>query len=90
MLVNVTSSATMTPTPPAAACTASKIAIEGLTGLLAHELAAFNVQVKLVEPGYGPTTRFTSNGVRAPPPSLTSERAQSESLKLFTSVLLPL
>jgi NAD(P)-dependent dehydrogenase (short-subunit alcohol dehydrogenase family) len=33
-----------------------------LTGSLSHELAAFNVRVKLVEPGYGPTTRFTSNG----------------------------
>jgi len=32
----------------------------------ALELEAFNVRVKLVEPGYGPTTRFTSNsGPRA-------------------------
>src|SRR6476646_3761380 len=37
------------------------MAIEGFSGSLAHELAAFNVRVKLVEPGYGPTTRFTSN-----------------------------
>jgi NAD(P)-dependent dehydrogenase (short-subunit alcohol dehydrogenase family) len=48
--------------PLAAVYTASKMAIEGFTGSLAFELAAFNVQVKLVEPGYGPTTRFTSNG----------------------------
>lgn len=41
--------------------TASKTAIEGFTGSLAHELHAFNVRVKLVEPGYGPTTRFTQN-----------------------------
>jgi hypothetical protein len=28
---------------------------------LAHELAAFNVRVKLIEPGYAPTTRFAQN-----------------------------
>ena len=47
--------------PLAAAYTASKVAIEGLTGSLAHELAAFGVRVKLVEPGYAPTTRFSHN-----------------------------
>ena len=36
-------------------------AIEGFTASLALELEDFNVSVKLVEPGYGPTTRFTSN-----------------------------
>jgi NAD(P)-dependent dehydrogenase (short-subunit alcohol dehydrogenase family) len=61
VVVNVTSSVTLAPMPLAAAYTASKTAIEGFTGSLAHELAAFNVRVKLVEPGYGPTTRFTSN-----------------------------
>jgi NAD(P)-dependent dehydrogenase (short-subunit alcohol dehydrogenase family) len=62
VVVNVTSSVTLAPMPLAAAYTASKMAIEGFTGSLAHELAAFNVLVKLVEPGYGPSTRFTSNG----------------------------
>jgi NAD(P)-dependent dehydrogenase (short-subunit alcohol dehydrogenase family) len=47
--------------PLAAAYTASKMAIEGFTGSLAHELQAFNVRVKLVEPGYAPTTRFAQN-----------------------------
>jgi NAD(P)-dependent dehydrogenase (short-subunit alcohol dehydrogenase family) len=37
------------------------MAIEGFTASLAFELDAFNVRVKLVEPGYGPSTRFTSN-----------------------------
>jgi len=60
--VNVTSSVTLAPMPLAAAYTASKMAIEGFTGSLAKELEAFNVRVKLVEPGYAPTTRFTSNG----------------------------
>ena len=62
VVVNVTSSVTLAPMPLAAAYTVSKMAIEGFTGSLAHELAAFNVRVKLVEPGYAPTTRFAANG----------------------------
>jgi NAD(P)-dependent dehydrogenase (short-subunit alcohol dehydrogenase family) len=62
VVVNVTSSVTLAPMPLAAAYTASKTAIEGFTGSLAHEVEAFNVRVKLVEPGYCPNTRFTSNG----------------------------
>ena len=61
VIVNVTSSATLAPFPLAAPYTASKQAIEGFTGSLALELAAFNVRAKLVEPGYGPTTRFSAN-----------------------------
>jgi NAD(P)-dependent dehydrogenase (short-subunit alcohol dehydrogenase family) len=63
-VVNVTSSVTLTAMPLAAVYTASKMAIEGFTASLALELEFFNVRVKLVEPGYGPTTRFTSNGGR--------------------------
>lgn len=62
VIVNVTSSVTLAPMPLAAAYTASKIAIEGFTASLAFELAAFDIRVKLVEPGYCPTTRFTENG----------------------------
>ena len=61
VIVNVTSSATLAPMPLAAAYTASKQAIEGFSGSLAHELAAFGLRVKLVEPGYAPTTRFSQN-----------------------------
>ena len=61
VVVNVTSSVTLAPMPLAAAYTASKMAIEGFTGSLAHELEAFSVRVKLVEPGYAPTTRFSNN-----------------------------
>lgn len=61
VVVNVTSSATLAPMPLVAVYTASKMAIEGFTASLAHELEAFGVSAKLVEPGYGPTTRFTSN-----------------------------
>jgi len=62
VLVNVTSSATLAPMPMVAVYTASKVAVEAFTESLAFELAAFNLTVKLVEPGYAPTTRFTSNG----------------------------
>jgi NAD(P)-dependent dehydrogenase (short-subunit alcohol dehydrogenase family) len=62
VIVNVTSSATLQPMPLVAVYTASKMAVEGFTASLAFELEAFNVRVKLVEPGYGPSTRFTSNG----------------------------
>jgi len=61
VVVNVTSSVTLADMPLAAAYTASKTAIEGFTGSLAHELAAFGVRAKLVEPGYAPTTRFAHN-----------------------------
>jgi short-subunit dehydrogenase len=62
LVINVTSSATLAPMPMVAVYTASKMAIEGFTASLAFELASFNVGVKLVEPGYGPSTRFTENG----------------------------
>lgn len=61
VVINVTSSATLAPMPLVAVYTASKTAIEGFTGSLALELAAFDIRVKLVEPGYGPSTRFTDN-----------------------------
>jgi short-subunit dehydrogenase len=62
VIVNVTSSATLAPMPLVAVYTASKTAIEGFTASLTHELDAFGVRVKLVEPGYAPTTRFAQNG----------------------------
>lgn len=62
-IINVTSSATLASFPLAAAYTASKQAIEGFSGSLAHELGHFNIRVKLVEPGYAPTTRFTTNAI---------------------------
>ena len=62
VVVNVTSSATLAPMPLVAVYAASKTAIEGFTASLALELEDFNVSVKLVEPGYAPTTNFTSNG----------------------------
>jgi short-subunit dehydrogenase len=60
-IINVTSSATLAPFPLAAAYTGSKTAIQGFTGSLAHELTPLGISVKLVEPGYGPTTAFAAN-----------------------------
>ncbi len=62
VIVNVTSSATLAPMPLVAVYTASKTAIQGFTASLAHELEELGVRVRLVEPGYGPTTRFAQNG----------------------------
>lgn len=61
-IINVTSSVTLASMPLAAAYTGSKTAIEGFTGSLAHELGTFGIRIKLVEPGYCPTTRFAENG----------------------------
>jgi NAD(P)-dependent dehydrogenase (short-subunit alcohol dehydrogenase family) len=61
-IVNVTSSTVLAPFPLVAAYTASKTAVEGFTASLALELQPFNLRVKLVQPGYGPDTRFASNG----------------------------
>jgi len=60
-IVNVTSTATLASFPLAAAYTGSKTAIQGFTGSLAHELEPLGITVKLVEPGYGPTTAFAQN-----------------------------
>ena len=62
VIINVTSSATLAPFPLVAAYTASKTAVQGFTASLEHELREFNIRVKLVEPGYGPDTRFAENG----------------------------
>lgn len=62
VVVNVTSSVTLARMPLAAVYTASKTAIDGFTGSLAFELESFGVRVKLVQPGYGPTTKFGENG----------------------------
>jgi short-subunit dehydrogenase len=61
LIINVTSSVTLAPMPLVAVYTASKTAISGFTESLAHELAEFDIGVKLVELGYGPSTRFTEN-----------------------------
>ncbi|MCW5963627.1 MAG: SDR family oxidoreductase [Bryobacterales bacterium] len=80
-IVNVTSSVTLAPIPMLAVYTGSKSAIEGFTGSLALELSAFNIKVKLVEPGYAPGTSFTSN---------TATRLQELIPETYQSVAAPL
>ena len=63
VVVNVTSSSVLARMPLVAVYTATKTAIEGFTASLALELDGFGVRVKLVQPGYGPGTRFTENGM---------------------------
>ncbi|BCI51871.1 short-chain dehydrogenase/reductase [Mycolicibacterium litorale] len=62
VVVNVTSSVTLAAMPLTAVYTASKMAVEGFTASLALELEFFGGRAKLVEPGYGPSTRFAANG----------------------------
>jgi NAD(P)-dependent dehydrogenase (short-subunit alcohol dehydrogenase family) len=61
VVVNVTSSVTMTPFTLLAAYTASKAAVEAFTECLAREVDGFDVRVSLVQPGMGPDTRFGEN-----------------------------
>lgn len=61
IIINVTSTVTQLPMPLVAIYTASKTAIEGFSTSVAHELSAFNIGIKVVQPGYGPTTRFADN-----------------------------
>jgi NAD(P)-dependent dehydrogenase (short-subunit alcohol dehydrogenase family) len=61
VIVNVTSSVVLAPHPLVSVYAASKWAIEGFTECLAPELGAIGVRAKLVQPGYGPSTRFTQN-----------------------------
>lgn len=62
-IVNVTSSVCFAGMPLVAPYAASKFAIEGFTEALFFELDIHGVRVKLVEPGYGPGTSFTANGM---------------------------
>lgn len=60
-IINVTSSVGIAPMPLVAPYCASKCAIEGFSESLAYELAEFGVRVKIVQPGYSPSTGFTAN-----------------------------
>lgn len=61
VIVNVTSSVVLAQHPLVSVYAASKWAIEGFSECLAPELNAFGVRVKIVQPGYAPSTRFTEN-----------------------------
>jgi NAD(P)-dependent dehydrogenase (short-subunit alcohol dehydrogenase family) len=61
IIINVSSNTALTPMPLVSVYAASKTAIEGFSESLAYEMSIFNVRVKIVEPGYAPTTNFTAN-----------------------------
>jgi NAD(P)-dependent dehydrogenase (short-subunit alcohol dehydrogenase family) len=82
VIVNVTSSVVLAPHPLVSVYAASKWAIEGFTECLAPELGAIGVRVKLVQPGYGPSTRFTQNT------DVDFEKAIPEAYKAFAQPIL--
>ncbi|WP_372088549.1 SDR family oxidoreductase (plasmid) [Tistrella mobilis] len=88
VIVNVTSSATLAPMPLAAVYTASKQAIQGFTGSLAHELAVFGIRVRLVEPGYAPSTRFAQN-IPLPVDALVPEAYRAFAAPVFAGFATP-
>ncbi len=61
VVVNVTSTVTLRPSPLLSVYTASKAAVNAFTESLALELALHGVQVRLVLPGRAPDTRFGEN-----------------------------
>ncbi len=88
VIVNVTSSVTLGSFPLAAAYTASKQAVDGFTRSLAHELGYFGVRVCLVQPGYGPTTRFAHNS-DIDPENLIPEEYQGFAAPVFRGFARP-
>lgn len=60
-IINVTSSVGIAPMPLVAAYAASKYAIEGFSEALAYEMGLFGVRVKIVQPGFAPSTSFAAN-----------------------------
>lgn len=61
VIVNVTSTVTLTPFPLLSVYTASKAAVNAFTESLALELRQFNIRVNLVLPGRAPETQFGEN-----------------------------
>ena len=79
-IINVTSSTGIAPMPLVAIYAASKCAVEGFTESLSYEMELVGIRMRLVEPGFAPSTNLTANGgVRmqglTPPPY--SEFAQA-------------
>ncbi|MFM9924867.1 SDR family oxidoreductase [Variovorax sp. H27-G14] len=61
VVVNVTSTVTLTPLPLLSVYTGSKAAVNAFTESLALELAPFDVRMRLVLPGRAPGTSFGDN-----------------------------
>lgn len=88
VIVNVTSSVTLAAYPLAAPYKASKQAITGFSESLARELDYFDIRLKVVEPGYAPTTRFTQN-TALNPMDLIPEAYEGFAAPIFAKFGLP-
>ncbi|MCB1391081.1 MAG: SDR family oxidoreductase [Rhodobacteraceae bacterium] len=65
VIVNVTSSVTLMPLPLLSVYTASKAAINALTGSVAHELKDLGIRTHVVLPGRAPGTSFSASAQAA-------------------------
>jgi NAD(P)-dependent dehydrogenase (short-subunit alcohol dehydrogenase family) len=63
VIVNVSSTVTLSPLPALSVYSASKAALNAFTESLALEAALFGIRAKLVLPGSAPTTGFGKNAV---------------------------
>jgi NAD(P)-dependent dehydrogenase (short-subunit alcohol dehydrogenase family) len=61
-IVNVTSSSGIAPMPLVAIYAASKCAVEGFTESLSYEMESLGIRMRLVEPGFAPSTNLGANG----------------------------
>lgn len=68
-IVNVTSSVVFNPSAFVSVYSATKAAVEAFSEALYHEVAQFGIRVKVVEPGYGPDTKFGSSMLALNDPS---------------------
>lgn len=64
VIINVTSTVTLSPLPLLSVYTASKVAVNAFTESLAIELQLFNIRVGVVLPGRAPDTAFAANARR--------------------------
>jgi NAD(P)-dependent dehydrogenase (short-subunit alcohol dehydrogenase family) len=87
-VVNVSSSAAIIPDPLMAVYSASKWALDGLTEALRYELETQNVVVKLVEPGFVPSTNIvqqTLNAAKAVPVPVSYQAFVDQTIAMFMS-----
>ena len=88
VVVNVTSSVTLRSIPLLAAYTASKVAVNAFTEVLALELQPFNIRARLVLPGRSPETRF-SDSARSHAQGLDHEAYGNQVKTLFARFAQP-
>ncbi|MGV0818308.1 SDR family oxidoreductase [Martelella sp. AMO21009] len=78
MIVNVTSTVTISPLHLLSVYTASKTAVNAFSECLALELAPFNIDVRLVLPGRAPATDFGKNAAGLSPEGMRIPEAYKE------------